>query len=123
VAAAVKYRCTLKHSSIQEFNMADPMRIRAQAAGDKATVRVLMSHEMETGLRKDAAGKIVPAWHIQEVTATHNGKLVLSAEWGHSMAKNPFMQFAIKGAKSGDKIAVTWKDNKGDSRTDEAIVL
>ena len=103
--------------------MADPMRIRAQAAGDKATVRVLMSHEMETGLRKDAAGKIVPAWHIQEVTATHNGKQVLSAEWGHSMSKNPFMQFAIKGAKAGDKIAVTWKDNKGDSRTDEAIVL
>ena len=103
--------------------MADPMRIRAQAAGDKATARVLMSHEMETGLRKDAAGKIVPAWHIQEVTATHNGKLVLSAEWGHSMSKNPFMQFAIKGAKAGDKIAVTWKDNKGDSRTDEAIVL
>ncbi|MEY4906401.1 MAG: hypothetical protein RL260_119, partial [Pseudomonadota bacterium] len=29
--------------------MADPMRIRAQASGDKATVRVLMGHEMETG--------------------------------------------------------------------------
>ena len=40
--------------------MADPMRIRAQSAGDKATVRVLMSHEMETGLRKDAAGKTIP---------------------------------------------------------------
>ena len=39
--------------------MADPMRIRAQAAGDKTTVRVLMSHEMETGLRKDAAGKAI----------------------------------------------------------------
>ena len=37
--------------------MADPMRIRAQAAGDKTTVRVLMSHEMETGQRKDADGK------------------------------------------------------------------
>jgi len=103
--------------------MADPMRIRAQAAGDKATVRVLMSHEMETGQRKDAAGKIVPAWHIQEVSASHNGKLVLSAEWGPSVAKNPFMQFVIKGAKAGDKIAVTWKDNKGDSRTDEALVV
>ena len=102
--------------------MSDPMRIRAQAAGDKATVRVLMSHEMETGQRKDAAGKIVPAWHIQEVTASHNGKLVLSAEWGPSVAKNPFMQFVVKGAKAGDKIAVTWKDNKGDSRTDEAVV-
>jgi len=102
--------------------MADPMRIRAQAAGDKTTVRVLMSHEMETGQRKDAAGKIVPAWHIQEVNASHNGKLVLTAEWGPSVSKNPFMQFVIKGAKAGDKIAVTWKDNKGDSRTDEAVV-
>ena len=54
--------------------MADPMRIRAQAAGGKATVRVLMSHEMESGQRKDAAGKTVPAWFIQEVTATLNGK-------------------------------------------------
>ena len=102
--------------------MADPMRIRAQAAGDKTTVRVLMSHEMETGQRKDAAGKTVPAWHIQEVTATHNGKSVLSAEWGTAVSKNPFMQFVIKGANGGDKIAVTWKDNKGDTRTDEATV-
>ena len=102
--------------------MADPMSIRAQAAGDKATVRVLMSHEMETGQRKDAAGKIVPAWHIQEVTASHNGKQVLSAEWGPAVSKNPFMQFVVKGAKAGDKIAVTWKDNRGDTRTDEATV-
>jgi len=102
--------------------MADPMRIRAQAAGDKTTVRVLMSHEMETGQRKDAAGKTVPAWHIQEVTASLNGKQVLTAEWGTAVSKNPFMQFVIKGAKAGDKIAVAWKDNKGESRTDEATV-
>ena len=102
--------------------MADPMRIRAQAAGDKTTVRVLMSHEMETGQRKDAAGKIVPAWYIQEVTAALNGKTVMTAEWGTAVSKNPFMQFAIKGAKAGDKIAVTWKDNRGDTRTDEATV-
>ncbi|HSH90338.1 MAG TPA: thiosulfate oxidation carrier complex protein SoxZ, partial [Ramlibacter sp.] len=44
--------------------MADPMRIRAQAQGNNAIVRVLMSHEMETGQRKDAAGKTIPAWHI-----------------------------------------------------------
>ena len=102
--------------------MADPMRIRAQASGDKATVRVLMSHEMESGQRKDAAGKLVPAWYIQEVTATLNGKQVLAAEWGPAVSKNPFLQFAVKGAKAGDKIAVTWKDNKGESRTDEATV-
>ena len=93
--------------------MADPMRIRAAVASDKATVRVLMSHEMETGQRKDAAGKTIPAWHITEVTATHNGKPVFAAE-------NPFLQFVVKGAKAGDKFSVTWKDNKGESRTDEA---
>ncbi len=102
--------------------MADPMRIRAQAAGDKATVRVLMSHEMETGLRKDAAGKVIPAWFIQEVTAQLNGKNVLNAQWGPAVSKNPFLQFNIKGAKAGDKVSVTWVDNKGDKRTDEATV-
>ena len=102
--------------------MSDPMRIRAQVAGDKATVRVLMSHEMETGQRKDSAGKTIPAWFIQEVSAALNGKPVLTAQWGPSVAKNPFLQFTVKGAKAGDKIAVTWKDNRGDTRTDEAVV-
>ena len=102
--------------------MADPMRIRAQMSGDKATVRVLMSHEMETGQRRDSAGKTIPAWFIQEVTATHNGKVVMRAEWGPSVAKNPFLQFSVKGAKAGDKITINWVDNRGDKRTDEATV-
>ena len=88
--------------------MADPMRIRAQIAGDKATVRVLMAHEMETGQRKDSAGKVIPAWFIQDVTATLNGKTVMTAEWGPAVSKNPFMQFTIKGAKAGDKVAISW---------------
>lgn len=102
--------------------MADPMRIRAQAVGDKATVRVLMAHEMESGQRRDSAGNLVPAWFISEVTATHNGKPVMTAEWGSAVSKNPFLQFTIKGAKAGDKVGVSWKDNKGDTRTDEATV-
>jgi sulfur-oxidizing protein SoxZ len=102
--------------------MADPMRIRAQAAGDKATIRVLMSHEMESGQRKDGNGKLIPAWHIQDVTATLNGKVVMTAEWGPAVSKNPFLQFTIKGAKAGDKVGVVWKDNRGDTRSDEATV-
>lgn len=102
--------------------MADPMRIRAQAAGDKTTVRVLMSHEMETGQRKDASGKVIPAWHITEVSAALNGKTVMTAQWGPAVSKNPFLQFTVKGGKAGDKVSVTWVDNKGDTRTDEATV-
>lgn len=102
--------------------MADPMRIRAQAAGGKTTVRVLMAHEMESGQRKDSAGKLIPAWHIDQVTASLNGKVVMTAEWGASVSKNPFMQFNIKGGKAGDKVSITWTDNKGGTRTDEAVV-
>ncbi|MBU0587557.1 MAG: thiosulfate oxidation carrier complex protein SoxZ [Gammaproteobacteria bacterium] len=102
--------------------MADPMRIRAQAAGDKATIRVLMAHEMESGQRKDSSGKLVPAHFINEVSATLNGKVVMTAEWGPSVSKNPFLQFTLKGAKAGDKVGISWKDNKGDSRSDEATV-
>ena len=102
--------------------MGNPMKIRAASKDGVTEIKVLMSHEMETGQRKDAAGKTIPAWHITDVTATHNGKPIMAAEWGPGVAKNPFLQFTVKGAKAGDKIAVTWKDNKGDTRTDEATV-
>jgi sulfur-oxidizing protein SoxZ len=102
--------------------MADPMRIRAQAKDNNALVRVLMSHEMESGQRKDGNGKIIPAWHIQDVSASLNGKVVMTAEWGPGVSKNPFLQFTIKGAKAGDKVSITWKDNHGDTRTDEATI-
>ena len=102
--------------------MADPMKIRAKMEGDKVDVRVLMAHEMETGQRKDAKGTLIPAWFIQNVTATHNGRTVLSAEWGPAVSKNPFLAFKFSGGKVGDKVSVTWTDNKGDKRTDEALV-
>ena len=102
--------------------MADPMKIRAQMAGDKVEVRVLMAHEMETGQRKDASGKVIPAWFIQNVTATWNGKTVMSAEWGTAVSKNPFLSFRFSGAKPGDKVQITWTDNHGDKRTDEATI-
>jgi sulfur-oxidizing protein SoxZ len=102
--------------------MADPMKIRASMSGDKVVVKVLMAHEMEGGQRKDSAGKTVPAWFIQNVTATHNGKTVLSAQWGPAVSKNPFLEFRFSGGKSGEKVIVTWVDNKGGTRTDEATI-
>ena len=102
--------------------MADPMKIRATQVGDSTEVKVLMNHEMETGQRKDAQGKAIPAWHIQTVTATWNGKTVLSAQWGTAVSKNPFLAFKFKGGAKGEKVQITWVDNKGDKRTDEATI-
>ena len=102
--------------------MADPMKIRAAMSGDKVEVKILMSHEMETGQRKDSKGAAIPAHFIQTVTATHNGKVVLYAEWGPAVSKNPFLSFKFAGGKPGDKVSITWTDNKGEKRTDEATV-
>ncbi|MDP2027645.1 MAG: thiosulfate oxidation carrier complex protein SoxZ [Pseudomonadota bacterium] len=103
--------------------MAEPMKMRASISGDVADVKVLMNHPMETGLRKDAkTGQLIPAHFINEVTATLNGKPVLAAQWGGGISKNPYLGFKVKGAKAGDKVTVSWKDNKGESNTAEAAV-
>jgi sulfur-oxidizing protein SoxZ len=105
-----------------EKDMADPMKIRAQMRGDTADIRVLMSHAMETGQRKDNAGNTVPAHHIQTITVDVGGKRVLQGQTGPAVSRNPVFGFKVKGAKAGDKVVINWVDNKGDKRTDEATI-
>ena len=102
--------------------MADPMKIRANVVGDSTEIKVLMNHEMETGQRKDAQGKTIPAWFIQNVQVMHNDKVVLAAQWGPAIAKNPFLSFKFKGGTKGDKVKITWTDNRNDTRTDEVVI-
>lgn len=102
--------------------MSEPMKIRATLQGDIADLRILILHPMETGQRKDAKGEIVPLHFIQSVVIAHNGRTVLDAQWSQGVSRNPFLGLRVKGAKAGDKISVTWVDNKGDKRTDEATV-
>jgi sulfur-oxidizing protein SoxZ len=96
--------------------MAKSIKVRAKAKDGVATVKCLISHPMETGMRKDKkTGDPIPAHFIQEVTCEHGGKTVLSAQWNSSISKNPFLSFKFKGAKSGDSIKISWVDNKGES--------
>lgn len=103
--------------------MNDSMKIRAQLKEDITEIKVLMSHPMETGRRKNDLGEIEPARFIQLVTATLNGKVVMEAQWGTGIAKNPYLTFRIKGAKPGDTIRVQWLDNKGESDTIETSIV
>jgi len=102
--------------------MADPMRIRAVLNGDKVEVKVLIRHDMETGLRKDQAGEIIPPHFIKTLIAQYEGKTVLDAVMGISVSKDPFLHFKFKGGVKGGKLNVTWVDNLGDTRTDSAII-
>lgn len=103
--------------------MPEPIRIRAQVAGDRVVVRVLISHPMESGQRQDDAGQPVPAHFVREVRATLNGQTVFTAEWGPWVARNPLLRFELKAARAGDRIGLSWLDNQGQSRSDEALVV
>ena len=102
--------------------MADPIKIRAHIQGEITDIRILMQHPMETGQRKDSSGNLVPAHFITELSDEHNGKQVLAAQFGTAVSKNPYLAFKFKGGAKGDKLSVSWVDNKGDKRTDEVAI-
>jgi sulfur-oxidizing protein SoxZ len=94
------------------------IKIRAKSKGGVTTVKALMTHPMETGGRKDKkTGKKIPAHFIEEVVCTHNGETVMSADWSGGVSKNPYISFKFSGGAKGDEIALSWKDNKGESDT------
>lgn len=98
------------------------IRIRAKASGDITDVKSLIKHPMETGLRKNKAGKIIPAHFIEQVTAELNGKQVLLANWSIGISQNPYLSFKVKGGKAGDTLKLSWVDNKGESDSIETKV-
>jgi sulfur-oxidizing protein SoxZ len=102
--------------------MGSPMRVRATESGGITDVKVLMKHDMETGQRKGSDGKVIPEWFITNVTAKVKDNVVFEAHFGASISKDPFLHFKTRSAAKGDKVVVTWIDNKGDTRTDEAVV-
>ena len=98
------------------------IKVRAKAKNGVVTLKALISHPMETGLRKDKkTGKVIPALFIEAVDCEHNGAAVMNAEWGVAISKNPYLSFKFAGA-SGDTVKLTWKDNTGASESLEAKV-
>jgi sulfur-oxidizing protein SoxZ len=103
--------------------MARETKIRTRTQEGAIEVLVLVTHPMETGMRKDkASGNVIPAHFIQELNIELNGKLMASASLGIGVSENPLLGFRTKTAKNGDKIKVVWKDNKGETGTAEGKV-
>jgi len=99
------------------------IKVRAKVKKGTTTVKALISHAMETGMRKNKkTGKNFPAHFIQEVTCSHNGTNVMTADWVTAISKNPYLSFKFNGAKSGDTLKVSWVDNKGESDSAEAKI-
>ena len=104
--------------------MADnTIKVRTKTDGGVTTVRALIKHPMETGQRKDKkTGEKIPAHYITEVTATLNGKTVMTANWAQGVSKNPYLSFKFSGGKAGDTLKISWVDNKGGGDSTETAV-
>jgi sulfur-oxidizing protein SoxZ len=89
------------------------VRLPAQAkSGELIEIKTLISHDMETGLRKDASGANVPRKIINKFTAAFNGKTVFEADWNPAISANPYQSFFYKAVESGE-FTFTWKDDDG----------
>ena len=99
------------------------MKIRAKAKDGKTTVKAIMYHVMESGSRKDAkTGELVPAHFIKEVQAELNGEVIITAEWGTGISKNPYWSFVFDGGNPGDTVKIIWVDNLGESGSGETQI-
>jgi sulfur-oxidizing protein SoxZ len=101
--------------------MAGPMKMRATLAGGNTAaahteIRVLMTHPMTTA----QSGQ--PLHFIQNITVKLNGRTVVEAEVSQAVSRNPVFSFRLKGGAKGDKVEVSWLDNKGESNRIEGAV-
>ena len=97
------------------------IKLKAKKKSGVVEVKALMNHPMETGQRKDKDGNKIPAHYISEVIVQVNDTDAITANWGASISKNPYMSVDVAG-KKGDTVKVSWTDNKGESDSAEAEV-
>ena len=93
--------------------MSEPIKIRATIKGSEGEVRVLMPHPIESGLRRDPSGQVLPAQYITSVILSLNGRPVVEGALGTAVSSNPLFAFQLLGVKAGDKVSVAWLDSKG----------
>lgn len=102
--------------------MANTIQIRSSIKKGVATIKCLVSHPMETGMRKDKKGNLIPAKFIQNLTCEHAGNVVLDTELSGAVSTNPYIKFDFSGAKDGDTIKVSWVDNTGEKDSTEVEI-
>jgi sulfur-oxidizing protein SoxZ len=99
------------------------MRIRAQLKDGVTEVHVLMPHPMETGFRKDDAGRPISAHYITDVQISLEGRTVFSATLSRAVSQDPLLYFRIQGGRANETLRVDWIDTRGERRTDEAKIF
>jgi sulfur-oxidizing protein SoxZ len=95
-----------------------PKRVRK---GEPFEVKLLISHPMESGQRRDVQGSVVPRDIINSFVCTYNGEEVLRADLFPAIAANPFLSFDVVADKSG-RLTMRFTDDRGTEQTETADV-
>ncbi len=85
---------------------------RTAKRGEIVTLKVLVSHPMETGYRREISGAVIPRLIIHRFICHYDGEEVFKADLFPAMAANPYLQFTTVATKSGP-ITLTWIDDSG----------
>ena len=90
--------------------------------GEIIQIKTLISHKMETGLRKNnKTGELIPRQIINKFTCTYNWVEVFSADWHTPISTNPYMAFNTVATESGT-LEFTWVDDDGSVYTKSAKI-
>ncbi|HRJ69996.1 MAG TPA: thiosulfate oxidation carrier complex protein SoxZ [Beijerinckiaceae bacterium] len=88
-------------------------RLPAQARpGETVQVRALIQHPMETGFRRDEAGRAFPRNILKDFTCSYDGAVVFRAEFFPAVAADPFLAFHFVATRSGD-VVLSWTEDTG----------
>ena len=87
-------------------------------AGEVISLKTLISHEMESGQRKDKDGNVIPRKIINKFACEFNGAPVFSCDIDPAISANPYFEFTAKVSESGT-FKFTWPDDDGSVYTDE----
>jgi sulfur-oxidizing protein SoxZ len=85
---------------------------RSAAKGDVMTIKTLISHEMETGQRRDDEGNVIPRNIIHSFKCLYNGTPVFEAEMYPGVSANPYFEFYVKAVESGE-LEFIWTEDGG----------
>ncbi len=85
---------------------------KSASAGDIITIKTLLSHTMESGIRKDKDGNVIPRKIINKFVCEFNGAVVFSCDIDPAIAANPYLEFKAKVTESGT-FKFMWTDDDG----------
>ena len=103
-------------------NVTPRVKVPSEAsAGEVVTIKTLISHQMESGQRKDSEGNTIPRSIINRFVATFNGETVIDVEMEPAISTNPYFEFQATVPESGDFV-FTWHDDDGSVYEETASV-